>query len=89
VDGNKVPLAPREFELLAYLLDHQGQALTREALLRGVWGPAFSEDPRTLRVHINVIRAKLDRFVPPPVQITTLHRVGYRLQRLDEAGGLG
>jgi hypothetical protein len=83
VDDHGVPLAPREFDLLAHLLDHPGQALTREALLRAVWPASSSGDARTLRVHVNAIRAKLDR-LGLAVRITTLHRVGYRLDHLDD-----
>jgi hypothetical protein len=86
VDGHGVPLAPREFDLLAYLLDHPGQALTREALLRAVWPASSSGDARTLRVHVNAIRAKLDR-LGLAVRITTLHRVGYRLDHPDDVRG--
>jgi hypothetical protein len=87
VDGREMPLAPREFDLLSYLLDHRGQPLTNETILRAVWSSAFSGDPRTLRVHVNAIRAKLERFGPLPIQITTLHRIGYRLDHVDDAGG--
>jgi DNA-binding response OmpR family regulator len=86
VDDHRVPLAPREFDLLSYLLDHAGQALTREALLRAVWPASSSWDARTLRVHVNAIRAKLDR-LGLAVRITTLHRVGYRLDHLDDVRG--
>jgi two-component system response regulator RegX3 len=83
VDDRGVPLAPREFDLLSYLLDHPGQALTRDALLRAVWPASSRGDARTLRVHVNAIRAKLDRF-GLGVLITTLHRVGYRLDHLED-----
>jgi hypothetical protein len=86
VADHRVPLAPREFDLLSYLLDHPGQALTREALLRAVWPASSSGDARTLRVHVNAIRAKLDR-LGLAVRITTLHRVGYRLDHLDDDRG--
>jgi two-component system response regulator RegX3 len=86
VDDHRVPLAPREFDLLSYLLDHPGQALTREALLRAVWPASSSGDARTLRVHVNAIRAKLNR-LGLAVRITTLHRVGYRLDHPDDVRG--
>lgn len=86
-NGQEVRLAPREFELLAYMLDHRGQALTREALLRAVFPTASGEDSRTLRVHVQAIRAKLERLGPLPIQITTLHRIGYQLDHVDDAGG--
>lgn len=89
VDGYTLPLAPREFELLAYLLHHQGLVLTRDALLRAVWGPELSDDPRTLRVHINGLRAKLDRFDPPPSRSSrcAASATGSGFSMRPEAGG--
>jgi DNA-binding response OmpR family regulator len=86
VGGHEVPLAPREFDLLHYLLVHRGQVLTRETLFRAVWSTTFTGDLRTLRWHINAIRTKLERFTPLPLQITTLHRTGYRLDLVDDVG---
>ncbi|MGH7747681.1 MAG: winged helix-turn-helix domain-containing protein [Candidatus Dormibacteria bacterium] len=80
--GEEVPLAPREFRLLSYLLDHEGQDLRITTLLREVW--ADSGDPRTLRVHINAVRRKLEAFTPAPIRILTLHRVGYRLDGVQD-----
>jgi hypothetical protein len=81
----KVSLTPREFALLSYLLDHRGQPLKRQTVLRAVF-PTSSDDPRSLRVHIQAIRAKLERLGHVPVRIATLHRVGYRLDHLHEDG---
>jgi DNA-binding response OmpR family regulator len=87
LEGHDVPLAPREFDLLAYLLDHPGEPLTHQTLVREVWSISYTGDSRALRWHVNAIRAKLERFGPVPVQITTLHRIGYRLDQRDDAGG--
>ncbi|MDB5067726.1 MAG: two-component system response regulator [Chloroflexi bacterium] len=84
--GQEIPLSPREFDLLAYLLGNRGHAVSKEALRRAVWPGAPDDDLRTVRVHVSGIRAKLERFVGLPVRITTLHRVGYRLDLLDEPG---
>lgn len=81
-DGREVSLAPRQFALLSYLLDHRGQALTREALLHAVFATS-SDDPRTLRVHVQAIRAKLGRLGRVPIRIATVHAVGYRLEGAD------
>ena len=87
LEGQDVPLAPREFDLLAYLLDHRGEPLTHQRLVRAVWSTPYTGDSRPLRWHVNAIRAKLERFGSVPVQITTLHRIGYRLDQRDDAGG--
>jgi DNA-binding response OmpR family regulator len=83
--GREIPLSPREFDLLAYLLGHRGHAVSKEALRRAVWPGAPDDDLRTVRVHVSGIRAKLERLMGLPVRITTLHRVGYRLDLLDDS----
>ena len=80
----EVRLAPREFELLSYMLDHRGQALTRATLLQAMFPAACGEDARTLRVHVQAVRAKLRRLGSLPVQIGTLHGIGYRLDHRDD-----
>jgi DNA-binding response OmpR family regulator len=84
--GQEIPLSPREFDLLAYLLRNRGHAVSKEALRRAVWPGTADDDLRTVRVHVSGIRAKLERFVGLPVRISTLHRVGYRLDLLDGSG---
>src|SRR5215204_1517247 len=59
VDGNDVQLAPKEFDLLWELLDHNGLVLTRDQLLERVWGYTFAGDTRTVDVHIRQLRRKL------------------------------
>ncbi|MGH7749565.1 MAG: winged helix-turn-helix domain-containing protein [Candidatus Dormibacteria bacterium] len=85
IDGKAVPLAPREYRLLSYLLDHEGQDVRLTTLVREVW--ADSGDPRSLRVHINALRRKLEAFGPAPIRILTVHRIGYRLDRVEEVEG--
>ena len=71
--GEVVPLATREFDLLAYLVDNLGLALSRRQLLDGVWGDDWYGDERTVDVHVRQLRKKLgDRPTPG-------HRVGRRL----------
>jgi DNA-binding response OmpR family regulator len=82
--GRTVSLAPREFALLGYLLDHPGRPLTRQALLDAVF-PA-SSDTRSLRVHVTAIRSKLERLGPVPVRISTVRGIGYRLDLLRGTG---
>ena len=70
-----VPLATREFDLLAFLLANQGLALSRQQLLDGVWGPDWFGDERTVDVHVRQLRKKLGTDLP----LATVWGVGYRL----------
>jgi DNA-binding response OmpR family regulator len=75
VDGSAVSLAAREFDLLAHLAAHRGQALTRQQLLDGVWGADWVGDERTVDVHVRQLRKKLG----PSLDLTTVWGIGYRL----------
>jgi DNA-binding response OmpR family regulator len=75
VDGAPVALATREFDLLAFLADHLGLALSRQQLLDGVWGPDWYGDERTVDVHVRQLRKKLGDGLP----LATVWGVGYRL----------
>ncbi len=75
VDGAAVALATREFDLLRYLADNAGLALSRRQLLDGVWGPGWYGDERTVDVHVRQLRKKLGDALP----LTTVWGVGYRL----------
>ena len=70
-----VPLATREFDLLAYLARNQGIALSRQQLLDGVWGVDWIGDDRTIDVHIRQLRKKLGDELP----LATVWGIGYRL----------
>ncbi len=74
VAGAPVPLAAREFDLLAHLLDNRGLALSRRQLLDGVWGDNWVGDERTVDVHVRQLRKKLGDDLP----LTTVWGVGYR-----------
>jgi DNA-binding response OmpR family regulator len=86
VGSNVIPLSPREFDLLSHLLAHLGQPVAAEALARAVWPRPFEGDLRTVRVHVCTMRAKLEQFVGLPFRITTVHRTGYRAERVDAGG---
>ena len=73
--GVPVPLAAREFDLLAHLGSHRGQVLSRQQLLDGVWGDGWIGDERTVDVHVRQLRKKLGDDLP----LTTVWGVGYRL----------
>ena len=75
VDGQVVPLAAREFDLLSHLAHNVGLALPRPQLLEGVWGPGWYGDERTVDVHVRQLRKKLGDQLP----LATVWGVGYRL----------
>lgn len=75
VDGQRAELSPKEYELLTYLVENKGLALTREMLITNVWGYDFYGDDRTLDTHIKLLRKSLG---PYSRFIVTLRGVGYR-----------
>jgi DNA-binding response OmpR family regulator len=79
VDGQPRELPPKEFELLRMLLRHPGQVFGRETLLREVWGYDFLGDSRTVDVHIQRLRARVEADPGNPRLIRTVRGFGYRL----------
>ncbi len=77
-DGQPISLKPKEFDLLCYFLRHPGVVLTREALLREVWGYDFPIDTRTVDVHIRGLRQKVEVDPSEPRLIETVRGYGYR-----------
>jgi DNA-binding response OmpR family regulator len=75
VDGQRLELSPKVYDLLWYLIDNRGIALTREQLISAVWGYDFFGDDRTLDTHIKLLRNSLG---PYRRFIVTLRGVGYR-----------
>jgi DNA-binding response OmpR family regulator len=80
LDVVEIPLAPREFDLLAVLMRNRGAVLTRELLLARVWGDSFQGDARTVDVHIRWLRQKIEVDPSDPQRITTVRGVGYRFE---------
>ena len=72
--GAVVALTTREFDLLAFLANNIGLALSRQQLLDGVWGPDWYGDERTVDVHVAQLRKKLGSDLP----LATVWGVGYR-----------
>jgi DNA-binding response OmpR family regulator len=70
-------LTTREFDLLAFLLAHPGQAFTREELLSRVWGWEFG-DRSTVTVHVRRLREKVEQDPTAPRRIATIWGTGYR-----------
>ena len=75
VDGNRVQLTYKEFELLRMFLSHSGMAFTREQLFSQVWNMDYMGDSRTLDMHIRTLRQKLGNYGE---RIETVRNVGYR-----------
>jgi two-component system KDP operon response regulator KdpE len=76
--GAPVRLSPREYDLLARLVEGGGRVLTHRQLLTAVWGPANAEDVQYLRVFIGHLRQKLEPDPASPRHLTTESGVGYR-----------
>lgn len=81
VSGAAVQLTHREFELLMALLRRQGAAVTRQDLLREVWGHRSAVMSRTVDTHIAELRRKLEVDPAQPDHILTVRKTGYRLQQ--------
>ncbi|WP_128426247.1 response regulator transcription factor [Gudongella oleilytica] len=77
VDGDKVDLTPKEFELLVYLASNKNRALSREQLLKEIWGYDFFGDDRTIDTHIKMLRNNIG---PYRDNIVTLRGVGYKFE---------
>ena len=77
VDGKRVDMSPKEYELLLYLVRNRGIALTRERLLNQVWGYDYYGDDRTLDTHIKLVRKLLG---PYAGYLVTIRGVGYRFE---------
>lgn len=76
--GHLIDLQPREFQLLEFLLRHQGQVVTRTMLLEGVWNYHFDPQTNVIDVHISRLRGKIDKGFDKPL-LHTVRGAGYRL----------
>jgi two-component system alkaline phosphatase synthesis response regulator PhoP len=77
-DGVSVPLSPREFDLLRFLLDNPGRDLSVETVFERAWALPYRGDSRTLRVHVRSVRRKLASLGRPGIRIASVSGVGYR-----------
>ena len=75
--GEEVALTAMEFQLLAYLIENEGRVLTREQILRDVWGFARAPRTRTIDVHVTWLRSKLEPDRGAPRYLRTVRGVGY------------
>ena len=77
IDGARVDMSPKEYDLFFYMLENRNVALSREKLISDVWGYDFYGDVRTLDTHIKLLRKSLGRYAE---LIVTLRGVGYRFE---------
>lgn len=80
LDGNRLDLTPKEFELLKFLVRSKGRVLTRDYLLEKIWGYEYIGDSRTVDVHIRHLRQKLESDPASPQFIETVRGIGYRFK---------
>ncbi len=78
LDGNRIELTPKEYELLVLLASHPGKSYSREDLLNLIWGYEFSGYEHTVNSHINRLRSKIESDFSKPRYILTTWGVGYR-----------
>jgi two-component system response regulator VicR len=78
--GQNLDLTTLEYDLLAYLVQHAGQVLSREQLLNGVWGYDYYGDQRVVDAAVKRLRAKLRPAEPTEELIVTVRGVGYKLE---------
>jgi two-component system response regulator MtrA len=76
----QVPMKPKVFELLAFLLRHPGQVFSREQLLEQVWGYDYAGETRTVDVHVHWLRSAVEPNPAEPEIIQTVRGVGYVLR---------
>ncbi|KMO27711.1 PhoB family transcriptional regulator [Methylobacterium variabile] len=82
--GQEIPLQPREFRLLEYLMRHAGQVVTRTMLLEHVWDYHFDPQTNVIDVHVSRLRAKVDKGFDRPM-IHTVRGAGYMVRAGGEA----
>ncbi len=78
LDGQPLQMKPREFSLLALLMENTGRVFTREQILERLWGYDYIGDARTVDVHIRWLREKIEAEPSKPRRIVTIRGVGYR-----------
>jgi two-component system alkaline phosphatase synthesis response regulator PhoP len=77
-DGKMVPLSAKEFQLLRYFAEHHGDTISRDVLLREVWGYGALPTTRTVDVHVAWLRQKLEADPKNPQLIQTVVGLGYK-----------
>ena len=79
IDGKRVDMTPKEYDLFFYMLENKNIAISREKFISDVWGYDFYGDARTLDTHVKLLRKSLGRYSK---YIVTLRGVGYRFEEV-------
>ena len=80
INDQPLDLKPKEYDLLLYLARHRGHVLSREQILKEVWGWDFYGDSRTIDVHVRWLRQKIEENPAEPKRIITIRSAGYRFE---------
>jgi two-component system KDP operon response regulator KdpE len=83
--GKQVHLSPKEFELLAFMMQNQSAPLTHVKLLRSVWGPEYGNELEYLRSYVRMLRKKIEDDPAKPDYILTEPWVGYRFRNPSDS----
>jgi DNA-binding response OmpR family regulator len=78
MDGQPLALKPKEYELILFFTQHLGRVISREYILRNVWGYTYTGDSRTVDVHVRWLRKKIEVNPSNPTRIITVRGGGYR-----------
>jgi two-component system alkaline phosphatase synthesis response regulator PhoP len=81
VEGKEVRLTPKEFQLLAYLLQNAGRARTFDQILENVWGWEYQGSMDYVHVYVSHLRGKIEKDPKNPLYIQSVHGVGYRFEK--------
>jgi len=79
--GEVLPIKPKAFDLLLFLIRNAGHVFTRDQLLERVWGYDYAGETRTVDVHVHWLRAQIEADPANPVLLETVRGVGYVLRR--------
>lgn len=79
-DGQELKLTPMEFKLLTFFAEHEGRALTREEILRSVWGSGIYVNTRSVDRCVTTLREKIEIEPRKPTLIQTIRDIGYRFE---------
>lgn len=79
-DGREIALSRKEFDLVHVLIAHAGQIVSRDDLMREVWGTTFYTSSKTIDVHLGWVRRKLGESAREPRLITTIRGHGLRFE---------
>lgn len=84
LNGEAVKLTAKDFQLTKYMFEHEGELVSREQLLKTIWGISETVNTRTVDVHMSRIRRKLEINPDMGYRIKTIYQYGYRLEKVRE-----